>query len=197
MNSYNLPPDEALVFWKQLHAEVEKQGGNAHDCERLLSDPNIRESMARHYLDGPLREFVVDVPRPTGALLRDIDFCSFDRQSHCYNFAVAALPIIGKTRLRLLPITNSTDFSGIETMIAGLGNAVKHGNIWHFLALYREYRQAIEKRARIIVPGTRLDITSKYEGVPLFEYNGEKTSFGLHPLSDRIPAGTHALIVCT
>ena len=50
MNSYNLPPEQALVFWKQFHAEVERQGGNAHDCERLLNEPAIMEAMTRHYL---------------------------------------------------------------------------------------------------------------------------------------------------
>lgn len=196
MNSYNLSPEEALLFWKQLHAEVERQGGNVHDCWRLLLDQGARKVMAESYLNSSLRDFVVDVPQPTSSLLREIDACSFDKQTNCFVTAVVALPKIGKTFLRLHPIPDSTDFSGLETIIAGLGNATKPGNIWHFLALYREYRQAIEKRARIIVPGTRLDITSKYEGVPLFEYNGEKTSFGLHALSDKIPAGTHALVVC-
>lgn len=194
MNSYNLPQEQALVFWKQLHAEVERQGGNAHDCEQLLYEPTIREEMARHYLDGPLREFVVNVPQPTSSLLREIDACSFDKQTNRFTTAIVALPKIGKTFLRMHPIPDSTDFSDLETMLNGLGKTVKPGNIWHFLALYQQYQQAVKKRKRVIVPGTRFYITPKYEAVPLFECNGEKTSFGLHPLSDRIPAGTHVLI---
>lgn len=197
MSSYNLPPDEALVFWKQLHAEVERQGGDVHDCERLLSDPNVRKAMAESYLDGPLREFVVDVPPPTGSLLHDVDACYFDKQSHRYDSAVVALPITGKTRLRLHRIPDFTDFSGLETILQELGNSVKPGNIWHFLALYRQYPSAVAKRKRIIIPASKLKIAGDFQGVSLFEYNGEKTHLGLHALSDRIPAGTHALIVCT
>ena len=139
---------------------------------------------------------MVDVQPPTGSLLRDIDACSFDKQWRCYNFIVATLPVTGKTRLCLHKIPDSTDFSGLKTIIAGLGKNVKPGDIWHFLALYQQYQQAVKKRERVIVPGTILDITPKYQGVPLFEYNGEKTHLGLHALSDRIPASTHALIVC-
>lgn len=193
---YPLTTEQAEGFCKHLCAVVEKQGGHAHDCQRLFEQPAIIQALVRNYLDGPLREFIVEVP-PTDNLAGLLDICRFDAVAVHYHETIAIPPpkTTGAVHLRLLPIDSDTDFHTVETMFQSPKFPFQPGDLWQFLALRQRYPRDTALRRRIIAPGTVVRMAQHCVGAPLFETNDDQDKLGWHWLSDKIKAGTYVLAV--
>lgn len=190
-----LTTKQAQGFWIHLCAVVEEQGGSANDCQRLFEQPAIMQAMVRDYLDGPDREFIVEVP-PTDNLAGLLDICRFDAvAAHYESITIQPPKTTGVVRLRLLPINSDTDFHTVETMFQSPKFHFQPGDLWQFLALRQYYPRDTALRRRIIVPGTVVRMAQHCVAAPLFETNDDKTKLGWHWLSDRIKAGAYALAV--